>query len=72
MDREILISLELLISLDLVHPTFPNETVTNYFMRTLNKKNKTKQNSSLYCAKAIFDREGLCHSLKEPTEASKK
>ena len=32
-DREILISLELLVSWDLVTPTFPHETITNFFIR---------------------------------------
>jgi hypothetical protein len=47
-DCEILISLELLIEWDLVHPTFPNESLTSYFTRQLNKSNKKKPVSSLF------------------------
>ena len=46
-DREILISLELLIEWDLVHPNFPNETLTYYFKRKLNKP-KIKQCRTSY------------------------
>ena len=66
-DREILISLELLQSWDLVTSTFPHETISNYFIRK-NKENKT--NPSFYSAKTskvIYEREGLYHKLRDPS-----
>ena len=50
-DREILISLELLVSWDLVTPTFPQETVTNYFIRKNKEKNKHQFFQSAHTAK---------------------
>ena len=75
-DREILISLDLLIEWDLVHPNFPQETLSEYFSKKMNKnKLKQKSYSNLYSARtvtAIYEREGLTHNLREPTKLCKK
>ena len=49
-DREILISLELLMSWDLVTPTFPHETITNYLIRKNKENNKTQVFQSAHSA----------------------
>ena len=68
-DREILISLDLLIQWDLVHPNFPNETLSQYFLKMNKNKNTTKK-PHYYANKAttaIYEREGLSHNLRDPT-----
>ena len=69
-DREILISLELLVSWDLVTPTFPQETVTNYFIRKNKEKNKHQFFQSAHTAKTskvVYERKGLFHKLRAPS-----
>ena len=68
-DREVLISLELLVDWDLVIPTFPHETVSSYFNRKINKE--IVRNPVFHSAKTaqLYEREGLFHKLRAPSES---
>ena len=63
-DREILISLQLLKSWNIIHPTFPHEDVYSFYSRT----NKTHSAySALYSNEnEIYEKEGTNTTLKEP------
>ena len=64
-DREVLLSLELLKRWDLVHETFPNQTVSNYFSNKSNKKY-----SALYSSHSeLFTKHSLETELRKPSKA---
>lgn len=64
-EREILISMELLQKWDIIHPTFPMETVTQYF-NSINKHKKKKIYSSAY--RAVYEKSSQSqHKLRDPS-----
>ena len=64
-DRELLVSLKNLKRMKMIHPTFPHQTVDDYFIQY--KKNKSsKQYSFLYNAKYAYYRSSRAH-LKKPS-----
>ena len=68
-EREILISLELLQQWDLVHPSFPRETVSDYFV-SLNKNKKNKVYSNLYNTvnRAVYEKSSQSQrKLRDPS-----
>lgn len=68
-DREILISLDLLVKWDLIIPNFPNQTVTN-FMKNKDSV-KTKYSHNYLSCSAIFEQDGLGHKIRTPPEKCK-
>ena len=68
-DREILISLQLLKSWNIIHPTFPHEDVYSFYSRT-NKQHSAY--SALYSNKnEIYEKKGTNTTLKEPSKGCK-
>ena len=68
-DREILISLQLLKSWNIIHPTFPHEDVYSFYSRT-NKQHSAY--SALYSNEnEIYEKEGTNTTLKEPSKGCK-
>ena len=66
-DREILISLELLQSWDLVTSTFPHETISDYIIRKNKESNHKHLFYSAKTSKVIYEREGLHHKVRDPS-----
>ena len=67
-DREILLSLSTLKKWNLVHTSFPMETVDQYLIRK-NNFNGNKSYSNIYmCKSAEFEKEGLQNELKDPSK----
>ena len=68
-DRELLISLKNLKKMRMIHPTFPNETIDNYFLTYKNKREK--EYSSVYKAATLdsYYTKSRSH-LKKPSKES--
>ena len=68
-DRELLISLKNLKKMRMIHPTFPNETIDNYFLTYKNKREK--EYSSVYKAATLDSYYTISRShLKKPSKES--
>ena len=71
-DREILVSLKNLKKMGLIHPTFPNQTVQNYFIHHYSNKNKSKEYSCVYKAATMDYYSKSRPDLKKPSKEAEK